>query len=170
MKKVIFAVLVLFQVCIASNSYGLKLQLVVPDIYQTSIGFNGFALVEINKLVYFYPNLDFWFSSDHHYYYYDKHNYYYSYVDRSVRVMAFNVDFAIMLPGRSVRPYFGLGLAPVIGWGNWYYDEHYSEVEAAMNLFCGIKLPLGRQRLFFELRGQFANQFSSFKMCFGISF
>jgi len=166
MKKIIFVILVLVNVCLASNSYGLKLQLVVPDVYQTSIGFNGFALVEINKLVYFYPNLDFWFSSDHNYY--DRHYYYY--VDQNVRVMSFNIDFAVMLPGRTMRPYFGLGLAPVIGWGNWYYDERYNECEAAMNLFCGLKLPIGSQRLFFELRGQFANQFSSLKMCFGISF
>lgn len=172
MKKFFIFIALLFHTALSANSMGLKFELVMPDAYEAGMGINGYGLIEINRNFYFYPNLDIWFSHDHsHEYYYD-HRYYYD-SDFRLTVFSFNADFAFMAPGRSVRPYIGMGFAPVMVYGHWHdypHEDSYSELEAGINMFGGLLVPASRQTIIFELRGQMLDHCNSIKLCIGLDF
>ncbi len=48
MKKLIFSILILSQMIFA-DSFGLKLNLVIPSEYSSAIGLDGFYMMNINK-------------------------------------------------------------------------------------------------------------------------
>jgi hypothetical protein len=172
MKKFLLFLFLFVQTTLLANSMGLKFELVMPEAYGSGMGINGFGLMEINRNFYFYPNLDIWFSQDHSYdYYYDRRYYYNS--DFQITVFSFNADFAIIASGRSVRPYIGMGFAPVMIYGHWHeypYEDSYNDLEAGINMFGGLLVPAGHQTIIFELRGQVLQHYNSMKIGIGLNF
>lgn len=174
MKRVFIALLLLAQVTVAASSFGLRLDIVSPQSHDAGVGIDGFALIDINRNFYFYPNVGFWFSSDnHHDYYYENHHYYDS--DFQIWTVAFNADFMGVLPTGRVKPYIGMGVAPILGYEHWHYndyryEDHHNDMEIGINVFGGLMFPIGRQSVLFELRGQVADYYSSVRMSFGLNF
>ena len=172
MKKILLSIFLLAQMALAANSLGLKFNVVMPQEVGSGLGFNGFGLIEINRNFYFYPNLDMWFTSDNNYnYYYD--NRYYNNSDYQLTVLSFNIDFALTTHGKSLRPYIGMGFAPVMAWTHWHYypyEDGYNDFGAGVNMFGGLLVPAGGQTIIFELRGQIIQNYNSVKLGVGLDF
>ncbi len=167
---------------------GARLSLAAPENRGAAFGFGGHCLFDgkISSIgrFQFIPNLSFWFASDENSYRYsvtiiDEYEYRYWQI-----AMNFS-DLKYYFPVPSsfvVEPYVGTGIALVINFsksrhthtapGNSYSTSWNptSDVDAAVNFFAGIDIPISKKIILFtEIRLTASPQFV-FRFTGGLSF
>ena len=184
MIRKIFLLIALVSCLAYSSGGGLKLSFVAAEDIGPSIGIGGHGIIDLNKYLSLYPNLEFWYGTDNdHWYRYpypnrppdpwdDDYWRYYKWYEVDVFEISINVDFRFYFPVTSrVGPFVGGGIAPIITIINW--EEHnYSDTDfgAGLNILGGVDFPVGNHTGFVEMKGKVGSEFNVFKLTFGITF
>jgi hypothetical protein len=168
----------------ASFGYGGRLSLIGADHIGLGIGGGGhldFGMDWIEPgMFHIRPNLTIWYGEDEAYW--DERHYYDPYLppwdipqdgyyDVSIIQFAVHTDFCFYFPvssAISVKPYVGLGLAPVSTFVNWEPGGDDNDIDFVGSLLGGIEFPMGPVRGMGEIRFQIG-EIDLFKLTFGIT-
>jgi hypothetical protein len=170
-KICVLVFLLFFSVC-SYSQVGIKGQV----LYNSDLGFCGgsdvVALFDLNRVIKFYPSLDFWYNGGQADQFY---NGYYNVACKwyCIYELSLNADLAFILLQKPLPIYLGYGVAPVVitneNWNSFF--SGYTGVNACFNIFAGVMIPFGKTHTgMIEIRGQLGKPYCLLKVSLGTIF
>jgi hypothetical protein len=159
-----------------SAGAGFRVSAVDAEIMGAGPGAGVHAIWDVTRVLQFYPSIDIWHSSvvsGGYHTYYDNGTWVDFTGDQTHKVteISFNVDFRLVFLNAMIRPFIGLGGAPVFTADSWQPGLSGYMWGPGFNLFAGMDFRyLENYQFFIEIRGKMGSEYGVAKLSVGTTF